>query len=177
MFSSEFTCEKCGYRSEHLLMSCPECNQGASDKSPEKPPVPASHITPTGMYLAPVSEAKSAAINIKVVQVFKIICGVFALITIFLLVPFCLMPMAKGPDAYGYYELPKGRSQRAPSKVTGAAITTGAVVIIVFTGAFLVGFMVLRKKEEEMRDKFASDGHVDPDNHIDSPDINKLFGG
>lgn len=177
MFSSEFTCERCGYRSEHLLMTCPECNQGASDKSPEKPPIPASHITPTGKYFEPMSDAKSKAIDIKVVQVFKIILGVFAPIIFFLLVPFYIIPASKGPDAYGYYELPQGRHSRAPGKISGSAMHTGAIVIIVFSGALVAGFLILRKKEEAMRDQYAAAGHVDPDNQLESPDINKIFGG
>lgn len=180
MFSSEFTCEKCGYRSEHLLMTCPECNLSKADEQPPKPvqpPVPQSHITPTGMYLAPVSDVKSAAINIKVLQVFKIVCGVIAAIAIFMLVPFYIYPFAKGPDALGMYEMPKGRNERAPQKVSSAAINTGAVVIIVISAGFFMSFMVLRKKEEEMRDKFAAEGHDAPEEHLDSPDANKMFGG
>ncbi len=160
-FPSAFTCGKCDYRSEHLLTVCPACGH-RDDEEPRQ--IPASHLTPTGMYLAPVDPVAVKRSNIRVLLVLRSLCLVLGITAFFLLIPFWLLPTAMGPDAYGYYSLPKGRSQRAPSKVTGAAINYGSLTIILISAALFGGYFYLKRKQEEKQAEFDADGHDNSEN-------------
>ena len=159
--SSEFTCGKCDYRSEYLLAVCPACGY-PGDGEPQ--PVPASHLTPTGMYLAPVDPVAVKRSNIRVLLVLRSLCLVLGITAFFLLIPFWLLPTAMGPDAYGYYSLPKGRSQRAPSKVTGAAINYGVIAILLASAGLFGGYFYLKRKQEEKQAEFDAESHDNPEN-------------
>jgi hypothetical protein len=154
-FSSEFTCQKCGYLSEYLLTVCPAC--GHSNDPDAKPD--ASHITATGMYPAPVDPVETKRSNIKVLRALKIICGSFAICVFFLIVPFWIIPSAQGPDANGYYTLPRSRSQSGVSKMSEGALHGGALAILVISAALFGGYLYLRRKQSEKEDEFRAGGH------------------
>lgn len=170
MSVENFTCGRCGYASTLSLAECPDC--GFVNNTPiKKPDMPRSRVMPTGTYLAPISEAKSAATNIRVVQIFKVVCGIFSIIAICMLAPFFIYPMALGPDHQGMYQMPRGRKPSGPGKATAGAIYTGAAVTLTISVGLFVGFIILRRKENEMRDKFDEDGHGNPEDHLNLKQI------
>lgn len=176
MSAENFTCGRCGYNSPSSPAECPGCGFLTNIAQPEpvaaapsviqqESAIPASHITPSGMYLEPISEAKSVAIDIRVLQIAKVFCGVLALIAIGMLVPFFIYPMAIGPDYQGMYQMPRPKRPSGPGLATAGAIYTGAVAIIVISVGLFGGFMYLRKKENALRNKFSNDGHGEPEGY------------
>ena len=147
-FSSEFTCQKCGYVSEYLLTACPAC--GHSNDPDAKPE--ASHFNP----LDPAETKRS---NIKVLRTLKIICGSFAICVFFLIVPFWIIPGAHGPDTNGYYTLPRSRSQSGVSKFSEGAMHGGALAILVISAALFGGYLYLQRKQSEKEDELRAEGH------------------
>lgn len=146
MPSTEFTCDRCGYRSEHLFVICPNCGKARFGEGEEAGSLHLNEeisVTPGD----PPVKANPGLYALKVLQGF---CGVGVILFFAMFIPCFIIPWALGPDSHGYYAFPATRS-RTPMLMSQSVMLGvnlfNAVMVILSAGVYLYLKQRIRHKE------------------------------